>query len=109
LLDILLRNLVDNAIRYTPVGGQIKVRVEKKENFADFLIDDSGPGIPGDLKERVLQRFFRNVDVENQEPGSGLGLCIVDRITKLHKADLKLEDSILGGLRIRVSFLLKVV
>lgn len=103
-LDILLRNLIDNAIRYTPQGGQIKIRVEKKNGETEFLIDDNGPGIPDNLKDKVFHRFYRHLDTTGQAFGCGLGLSIVDRIVKLHNAEIELEDSIYGGLRVKVRF-----
>ena len=104
MLDILLRNLIDNAIRYTPDGGQIKIRVEKRKSDTEFLIDDNGPGISDDLKDKVFQRFFRHLETTGQAFGSGLGLSIVERIVKLHNAEIELEDSIYGGLRVKVTF-----
>lgn len=103
-LDILLRNLIDNAVRYTPQGGQIKIRVEKKNDETVFLIDDNGPGIPDSLKDKVFHRFYRNLDATGQAFGCGLGLSIVERIVKLHNADIELDDSIYGGLRVKVTF-----
>jgi two-component system sensor histidine kinase QseC len=88
-LRVLIRNLVDNAVRYTPEGGQVRVDVARKNAFVTFSVADSGPGIPVDERESVLRRFHR-LD-QGSQPGSGLGLAIVARIAELHGAVLKLD------------------
>ena len=105
-LRTLVGNLVDNAIRYTPPGGRVDVAVRAGEpgaaESAWLEVRDSGPGIPEDERERVLDRFYRRA---GQEPaGSGLGLAIVRRIADRHGARLVLDASELGGLRVAVGF-----
>lgn len=103
LLAVLVRNLVDNAVRYSPAGGTVTVitRVEEGKAILDVL--DSGPGIPADERARVLERFAR-ID-GHQETGSGLGLSIAARIVELHKARLELADGPGGkGLCVRITF-----
>ncbi len=99
MLRILLRNLLDNAVRYTPAGGKVSVGVT-----ADTLtVSDSGPGIPADQRSQVLWRLHRlaSQDIE----GSGLGLSIVARIAELHGAHLELADGIgQPGLAVSVTF-----
>lgn len=99
LLDAALRNLVDNAVRYTPKGGRVDVTVMGDGPWAELRVDDAGPGIPEAQRGRVLERFARG---ETEEPGSGLGLSIVKRIAGLHGGELLLESSPLGGLRARL-------
>ena len=101
-INVLTRNLVDNAIRYTPEKGKIDVNVKRQDNYIILIVADSGPGIPPDERERVFQRFYRQLG--NTSPGSGLGLSIVSRIAELHHLDVMLKDSPLGGLQVEVWF-----
>jgi two-component system OmpR family sensor kinase len=102
-LRILLRNLVDNAIKYTPAGAAVDVEVRRLADHLVLTVDDSGPGIPEQDRERVLDRFYRVAGTETS--GSGLGLAIVKSIAELHGARLSLGQSPrLGGLRVEVSF-----
>ncbi len=96
----LLTNLVDNAIRYTPVGGFVRVNVIDAGSEAIIQIEDSGPGIPLDQRERVFDRFYRVAG--SAEAGSGLGLSIVRRIVQTHGATIDLDVSPLLGLAVRV-------
>jgi two-component system OmpR family sensor kinase len=106
-LQILLRNLVDNAIKYTPGGGtaDISVRKEVVEGAprVSVTVEDSGPGIPADERERVFDRFYRVAGSE--AAGSGLGLAIIKAIAERHGATLALDKSErLGGLAATVTF-----
>lgn len=102
-LTILLRNLLDNAIRYTPDEGQVRVSIDTLgEERLDLRIEDSGPGIPADEREKVFDRFYRLAGQESG--GSGLGLSIVSRIAELNQATLELNRSSLGGLEVVVHF-----
>lgn len=109
MLSELVRNLVDNALNYTPKGGVVTVRVliDKFSGVHILQIEDSGPGIPEHERELVLQPFYRalgtNVD------GSGLGLAIVHEIAQQHGAEITMEDAhpLAGsavGLRISIRF-----
>ncbi|WP_424217987.1 sensor histidine kinase [Thauera humireducens] len=83
LLGIALRNLIDNAIRYTPAGSSIVIRVEDEEGGRVCLcVRDDGPGVPDELIARLGERFVRGRDTLAE--GSGLGLAIVSRIMQLH-------------------------
>jgi len=102
-LRILVRNLLDNAVKYTPTGGTIDVEVRRDPDALVLIVQDSGPGIPDEDRERVLDRFYRITGT--QTTGSGLGLAIVRSIADLHGARLSLDRSArLGGLRVQVSF-----
>jgi two-component system, OmpR family, sensor kinase len=102
-LAILLSNLIDNALRYTPRGGRIDVAVDRDPSGATLSVADTGPGIRVEDRERVFDRFFRGAD--NQEPGSGLGLSIVKRIADAHHAAIALDAPAEGsGLIVRVHF-----
>nr|WP_276559026.1 ATP-binding protein [Fluoribacter dumoffii] len=88
-LGILIRNLVDNAIRYSNEHGRIIVRLAKLPNEIMLEVSDNGPGIPAELQPRVFERFFRVLG--NKSPGSGLGLAIVQQIAELHGGRLMLD------------------
>lgn len=104
-LRVLIRNLVDNAIRYTPTGGKVMVSLgEASSDHGPILqVADSGPGIPLEQRQAALRRFHR-LDTTGQT-GHGLGLSIVTRIAELHGATLSLEQSPqLGGLAVTLYF-----
>jgi two-component system sensor histidine kinase QseC len=102
-LGVLIRNLVDNAVRYTPAGGSLRVAVDRRYGHPRIAVADSGPGIPPAEREAVLRRFHRLG--HSEQPGSGLGLSIVLRIAELHGARLALGSSAeLGGLEAQVFF-----
>lgn len=102
-LSILIRNLVDNAIRYTPEGGTVTVKIAELDNDIMLSVIDDGPGIPKELRARVFERFFRVLG--NKSPGSGLGLAIVSQIASLHLAKVELNCPLSGkGLQIDVIF-----
>ncbi|KTT23717.1 ATP-binding protein [Pseudacidovorax intermedius] len=104
-LRILLRNLVDNAVKYTPQNGRVDVTVQQAQEGGGVLlvVEDSGPGLEEADRLRVWDRFFRAADAS--APGSGLGLAIVRSVAELHGAELQLDRSAtLGGLRVRVRF-----
>jgi len=103
-LAILLSNLLDNAIRYTPESGKIDVALDNDDDGRAVLtIADNGPGIPPEERTRVFDRFFRGSD--NREPGSGLGLSIVKRIADAHHAAIELGAPEHGsGLVVTVRF-----
>jgi two-component system sensor histidine kinase QseC len=103
-LAILMRNLLDNAIRYTPKGGAVDASVVVEQQRLIFTVTDSGPGVPEAERSQVLERFYRGA-MEGKEPGCGLGLSIVKRIAELHGATLMLDQPESGvGLRVSVSF-----
>lgn len=101
-LQILVRNLVDNALRYTPAEGRVAIQLHKQEDGVLLSVDDSGPGIAPAERERVFDRFYRGAT--NEQVGSGLGLSIVRNIVVQHGAAIGLETSSLGGLRVWVRF-----
>ncbi|XLZ69460.1 ATP-binding protein [Massilia sp. SR12] len=104
-MRMLLRNLVENAIRYTPAGGRIVVSCGREEGRSFLRVADSGPGIPPEMRERVFERFFRLSGATL--PGSGLGLSIVARVAELHRAQVLLGPG-LDGAGLAVTVLLPV-
>jgi signal transduction histidine kinase len=101
-LRTLVRNLVDNAVRYTPPHGTVQVRSRSSAGEALLEVTDSGPGIAAADRERVFDRFYRRAAA--QESGTGLGLAIVKAIAERHNARVLLDEAAGGGLRIAVSF-----
>ncbi|MBI5174580.1 MAG: sensor histidine kinase [Candidatus Melainabacteria bacterium] len=84
-------NLVENALRYTQPGGEVKVKIEEGETYLTLAVEDNGPGIPVEERERVFERFYRILGSDVQ--GSGLGLAIVKEIAAAHQAHIHLSDS----------------
>ncbi len=102
-INILIRNLVDNAIRYTPTDSFVKISIEENQKSVILHVIDNGPGIPKNLRERVFERFYRMMG--NKASGTGLGLGIVLQITKLHKATIELlEPENHKGLEVKITF-----
>ncbi len=104
LIQSLLRNVIDNAIRYTPDSGKIKLSCHLHANKQKVIIKvaDSGPGVEAELRSRITERFYRVVGSGQQ--GSGLGLSIVDKIVQIHDASWHLDESEWGGLAITFEF-----
>ncbi|MBN3728283.1 sensor histidine kinase [Burkholderia sp. Ac-20379] len=100
LLSVLVFNLVDNAIRYSPEGGTVTVAIEAGETIL-LRVSDEGEGIDAALREKVFEPFFR----ASPQPGSGLGLAIVREIARAHRATLRLDDGANGrGLQVTAAF-----
>jgi two-component system sensor histidine kinase TctE len=103
LLQELLGNLVTNAIAYTPSGGHVTVRCGQRDGHPFLEVEDDGPGIPPELRERVFERFFRPAGGAGN--GCGLGLAIVRDIAAGHGATVVLDSGSGGrGLRVTVLF-----
>lgn len=101
-LAALVRNLADNAVRYSPPAGHVLVRVFDDAGAPTVRVDDAGPGIPPEEREHVFDRFYRRE--VGDEAGSGLGLAIVRSVAERHGAQVLLTESPLGGLRVTVRF-----
>jgi len=103
LLDDLVSNLVDNALKYTPSGGTVTVSVGQTSGKPRLTVEDTGLGIPEADRERVRQRFFRLPNSPGH--GSGLGLAIVDEIARLYGASMAITSGAGGrGTRVVVRF-----
>ena len=103
LLDDLLSNLVDNALKYTPAGGSVTVSAGRNNGRPYLAVEDTGTGIPEPERPRVRQRFYRMPNSPGH--GSGLGLAIVDEIARLYDATLTLGSGANGaGTRILIQF-----
>ncbi|KIL99410.1 periplasmic sensor signal transduction histidine kinase [Paramagnetospirillum magnetotacticum MS-1] len=105
LLFQALANLVDNAVKYTPSGGEVSVTVTGGPASVVVSVADSGPGIPEESREAVLERFVR-LDSTRTTPGNGLGLSLVQAVARLHSARLSLDDN-RPGLVVRLEFGIK--
>ncbi|CAG9166992.1 sensor histidine kinase [Cupriavidus respiraculi] len=101
MLREMLANLLDNAVRYTPAGGAVSVCVACGTDAHDVVIEDTGPGIPPEDRERAFSRFVRLGSTP--EPGSGLGLAIVRQVCEAHNGAARMETGEAGGLRVRIT------
>jgi signal transduction histidine kinase len=102
LLAQAIANLLDNALKFTPAGGHIQVKLQTAAGVSEVIVEDDGPGIPADKRELVLGRRVR-LDEARNLPGSGLGLSLVAAVAKLHGARLILDDAH-PGLRVALRF-----
>ncbi|ACC73087.1 ATP-binding protein [Paraburkholderia phymatum] len=101
-IEVLLNNLIDNAIRYTPHGGKVDVILERSGDEVSICVSDSGPGVPDAERERVFDRFYRSAG--NKVHGSGLGLAIAMKIAQRHHATLSMSNNESGvGLRVTLA------
>lgn len=100
-LAVVVRNLVDNAVRYTPTGGHVTVRLRATREAITLNVSDNGPGIAPADRERALERFYRGIGTKT--PGSGLGLSIVHRIVAMHGGVMRLEQADVGGLAVHIA------
>lgn len=100
--------LLDNAIKYTPEGGTVSVRLERQPGYATLSVEDTGIGIPEDARNRVFQRFFRVDSSRSKESGGyGLGLAIAQTIVERHGACIELQSGSHGGSIFSVSLPLR--
>jgi signal transduction histidine kinase len=102
LLTQAVTNLIENALVHTPTGSHIGLSVKQLEKGVVLTVADDGPGIPIDLRGKVLRRFYR-LDASRHSPGAGLGLALVSAIAALHEAQLSLSDNC-PGLRAEITF-----
>lgn len=96
-------NLLDNAAKWSPPGGVVRVSLRAAQRRAVLIIDDSGPGIPAEEREKVFERFYRAPE-SRAMPGSGLGLAITRQVLARHGATISVDESDDGGTRIRIIF-----
>lgn len=102
LLSQALANLLDNAVKYTPTGGTIALSLTAPATGPELTVADTGPGVPAEHRELVLERFAR-LESSRNTPGSGLGLSLVAAVAGLHRAALRLADNA-PGLRVTLAF-----
>lgn len=100
LLRRALFNLVENAVKYGPEGGQVQISASLEGQTAIITVADQGPGIPQELRERVFEPFFRVDSARSrQSGGTGLGLALVRAIVELHGGSVSVEEAPMGGVR----------
>lgn len=102
LLTQLISNLIENALRHTPLGTHIRLRIERHEGKMRIVVSDTGPGIPEEERERVFQHFYR-LDASRSTPGNGIGLSFVAAVVKAHDATIELDDNA-PGLKVTITF-----
>ena len=95
LLGQALVNLLDNALKFSPPGGIVRLEAEATEGTIIIVVQDQGPGIPEADRARATERFFRG-EAARQTPGSGLGLALVEAVAHLHGGTLSLQDAAPG-------------
>lgn len=96
LLAQIISNLLDNALKYVPAGGEVGVKAGQQDDRVNVIVEDSGPGIPADMQERVFDRFAR-LDPSRTMAGSGLGLSLAKAFVELHHGHIAISKSALGG------------
>lgn len=101
LLEILMRNLIENASQYTPRNGEIKITISNIDQQFTFSVEDSGIGVEPEFYSKITERFYRQN--QQQGKGTGLGLTLVNNIVKYHQGTINFEKSSLGGLQVNVT------
>ena len=100
-LHRLVLNLLENSVRHTPPGTQIRASTQNREADAILIVEDAGPGIPPALKQRMFERFVRGG--RDGGRGSGLGLAIVRAVAESHGGTVTCESRTCGGTRFRIA------
>lgn len=105
VLEEMIYNLIENAIKYNKKGGTIDIAIKKEKHRCEFSVKDSGIGIPEDQLDRIFERFYR-VDKSHSKEigGTGLGLSIVKHGAKLHNAEIKIKSTLGVGTEIKLIF-----
>ena len=99
-VERVVENLLTNAIKHTPEGTSVQLRVRPRDEGVLISVDDEGPGVPDDLKQAVFEPFLRGP--EPRSPGTGIGLALVARFAELHGGKAWVEDRPGGGASFRV-------
>ena len=98
-----LSNLLDNALKFTPQGGAVSVRLTHLGGAVSLAVEDTGPGLPATERDKIFRRFYRS-EVARQTQGNGLGLSLVAAIAKLHAASVSVHPAATGGCRFDLMF-----
>ncbi|HMJ59875.1 MAG TPA: ATP-binding protein, partial [Gemmatimonadales bacterium] len=105
LVRRLLLIVLDNAIKYTPAGGRVRLDVTARDGQRSVIVSDTGIGIPEDQRSHVFERFYRGEPARRQAEGAGLGLAIAWWITELHDATIAVAPAEgTHGTRVTVNF-----
>lgn len=100
-LQRMMANLVDNAVKYTPEGGHVEVKMTRSADGVRITVTDSGPGISLEDKDRIFERFYRG-DSSRSQPGSGLGLSLARAVARAHGGDITVENLEGSGARFSI-------
>jgi len=103
LIELALRQLVDNAAKYSPAGAPIRIEAARSGASLLFRVSDSGPGVPPRERQHVFDRFYRAPGNKHGVPGSGLGLYVVREIARAHGGDAALAEQTAGGAQVEIS------
>ncbi|MGM9922373.1 MAG: sensor histidine kinase [Bhargavaea sp.] len=103
LLEKVWENLLSNAVKYTPDGGEVAIVLKKEDHQVTVTVEDSGPGIAPEDRQRVFERFYRTEKARGKEGGTGLGLSIVKEVVGLHGGSVVASVSDLGGAKFTVT------
>ena len=101
-VERIVENLVVNAVRHTPAGSAIRVRLEVEDGDLLLVVEDDGPGVADEFKEAVFETFNRGANLLSVTPGTGIGLSLVARFAALHGGRAWVEDAPGGGASFRV-------
>jgi two-component system OmpR family sensor kinase len=102
-LEIIIRNLLDNAIKYTPAGGKVKLNIKKQHDKCVISVEDTGIGIPESDIKHITKRFYRGKNTANT-PGSGLGLALVQKVADAYQAEIAIKSIVKKGTKVTVKF-----
>jgi two-component system sensor histidine kinase CreC len=97
LLRLALTNLIDNAVDFSPAGGQVRVEIQRDQGTAQVRVIDQGPGIPDYARDKVFEKFYSLARPHSDKKSTGLGLSFVQRIAALHRGRVKLANGASGG------------
>ncbi len=101
LMSHVFLNLLDNAIKFTPAGGEVTLRLKTQENWIQVEVEDTGCGIPEEYKHRIFEKFYQG-ESSHQREGNGLGLALAKRIVDTHRGKIYVENRPGGGSRFTV-------
>ena len=92
LVERVLQNLMDNALKFTPPGGSVAIQLKNRPKGVEIRISDTGPGIPESEQSHIFERYRKSTSVENIKVGTGLGLAIVKKILEIHNAAIQVQS-----------------
>jgi signal transduction histidine kinase len=97
LIERVMQNLIDNAMKFTPNGGNILIKTVKQEQDVEIIVTDTGIGIPENERDEIFNRYYKAKNYTELKNSTGLGLAIVKKILDLHASSLKLSSQVNSG------------